>query len=42
LQNQQSPMQNQRSSMQNQRSPKQNQQSFTELSLDGVQKIDIT
>jgi hypothetical protein len=41
-QNQQTRLQNQQSPMQNQRSPMQNQQSFTELSLDGVQKIDIT
>jgi hypothetical protein len=41
-QNQQTRLQNQQSPMQNQRSPMQNQQSFTELSLDGVQKTDIT
>jgi hypothetical protein len=41
-QTQQTRLQNQQSPMQNQRSPMQNQQSFTELSLDGVQKIDIT
>jgi hypothetical protein len=34
--------QNQQTRLQNQQSPMQNQQSFTELSLDGVQKIDIT
>jgi hypothetical protein len=37
-QNQQTRLQNQQSPMQNQRSPMQNQQSFTELTLDGVQK----
>ena len=41
-QNQQTRLQNQQSPMQNERSPMQNQQSCTELTLDGVQKIDIT
>jgi hypothetical protein len=37
------PKQNQQTHLQNQQSPMQkNQQSFTELSLDGVQKTDIT